>query len=171
MTGALDMPVFSNAAIQFCQSIKVLFKLPLTPSRECDSPVLSDLLEQVPQDGAIGSGTADGADDIRRCQSAIIALGGTAAIPIRKNGRPWKEDCPAARVRNDTLQATRHHGRAFLKCVTGYHERIRAEAKMRCLKFFREHIAGRDTDRQTAEIQIRAALINRFNALGTPEIA
>jgi hypothetical protein len=28
----------------------------------------------------------------------------------------------------------------------------------------------RDPDRQTAEIQIRVALINRFNALGTAEI-
>ena len=32
------------------------------------------------------------------------------------------------------------------------------------------HIAARDTDRQTAEIHIRVALMNRFNALGTAEI-
>jgi hypothetical protein len=30
---------------------------------------------------------------------------------------------------------------------------------------------ARPPDRQTAEIQIRVALINRFNALGTAEIA
>ena len=41
----------------------------------------------------------------RSCHSAIIARGGTAIIPIRKNGRPWKEDCPAAQVRNETLRA------------------------------------------------------------------
>ena len=41
---------------------------------------------------------------------------------------------------------------------------------MRCLKAFGERIAARDLDRQTAEIQIRIALINRFNALGTAEI-
>ena len=41
---------------------------------------------------------------------------------------------------------------------------------MWCLKAFGERIAARDTDRQTAEIQIRIALINRFNALGTAEI-
>ena len=35
---------------------------------------------------------------------------------------------------------------------------------------FGERIAARDPDRQTAEIQIRIALINRFNALGTAEI-
>jgi hypothetical protein len=52
----------------------------------------------------------------------------------------------------------------------GYHARSRAEAKMRCLKSFGERIAARDPDRQTAEIHIRVALINRFNALGTAEI-
>jgi hypothetical protein len=33
-----------------------------------------------------------------------------------------------------------------------------------------ERIAATDPDRQTAEIQIRAALMNRFSALGTAEI-
>jgi hypothetical protein len=141
-----------------------------TPSREGDSPVLPDLLDQIPQDEDIGTVTADGAYDTRRCHSAINARGGTAVIPIRKNGRTWKEDCPAARVRNETLRATRHYGRAFWKRLTGYHERSRAEAKMRCLKSFGERIAARDPDRQTAEIHIRVALINRFNALGTAEI-
>ena len=41
---------------------------------------------------------------------------------------------------------------------------------MHCIKAFGERIAARDTDRQTAEIQIRVALVNRFNALGTADI-
>ena len=141
-----------------------------TPSREGDSPVLPDLLDQIPQGEDIGTVTADGAYDTRRCHSAVISRGGTAIIPIRKNGRPWKEDCPAARARNETLRATRHYGRAFWKRLTGYHARSRVEAKMRCLKSFGERIAARDPDRQTAEIHIRVALMNRFNALGTAEI-
>jgi hypothetical protein len=32
-------------------------------------------------------------------------------------------------------------------------------------------MAARGPDRQTAEIHIRVALVNRFNALGTAEIA
>ncbi|MBU3030301.1 IS5/IS1182 family transposase, partial [Paracoccus sp. XHP0099] len=35
---------------------------------------------------------------------------------------------------------------------------------------FGERIASRDPDRQTAEIHIRIALMNRFNALGQAEI-
>jgi len=40
---------------------------------------------------------------------------------------------------------------------------------MRCLKAFAERIPARDPTRQTAEIHIRVALINRFNALATAE--
>lgn len=141
-----------------------------TPSREGDSPVLPDLLGQIPEDEDIGTVTADGAYDTRRCHGAVIARGGTAIIPTRRNGRAWKEDCPAAKARNETLRATRHYGRAFWKRWTGYHARSRVEAKMRCLKAFGERIAARDPDRQTAEIHIRVALINRFNALGTAHV-
>ena len=141
-----------------------------TSSSDGDSPVLPELLNQIPEDEDIGTVTADGAYDTRRCHTAIIDRQATAIIPIRKNGRPWKEDCPAAIARNETLRATRHYGRAFWKRWTGYHVRSRIEAKMRCLKAFGERIAARDPDRQTAEIQIRIALMNRFSALGTPEI-
>lgn len=41
---------------------------------------------------------------------------------------------------------------------------------MRCLKSFGERIASRDPDRQAAELRIRIALMNRFNALGQAKI-
>jgi len=41
---------------------------------------------------------------------------------------------------------------------------------MRCLISFGERIAACDPDRQTAEIHIRIARMNRFNALGTAEV-
>lgn len=141
-----------------------------TPSRDGDSPVLLELLDQVPQDEPIGTVTADGAYDTRRCHTAVLERDAVPIIPIRKNGRPWKDDGPAARVPNETLRATRHYGRAFWKRWTGYHIRSRIEAKMRCFKAFGERIAARDPDHQTAEVQIRIALMNRFNALGTAEI-
>ena len=141
-----------------------------TSSRDGDSPVLPDLLDQIPPDEQIGTVIGDGAFDTRRCHTAILDRGGTAVIPIRKNGRLWKEDCPAACARNDILRATRRFGRANWKQWSGYHARSRIEARMRCLKSFGERIASRDPDRQTAEVHIRIALMNRFNALGTAEI-
>ena len=141
-----------------------------TPSREGDSPVLPDLLDQIPRDEQIGTVTADGAFDTRRCHTAIVDRGATAIIPIRRNGRPWKEDCAAAKARNEILRASRHFGRAFWKRWTGYHERSRIEAQMRRLKAFGERTASRDPDRQVAEIHTRIALMNRFSALGRAEI-
>lgn len=114
------------------------------PNSDGDSPILPELLNQIPQSKEIGTVTADGAYDTRRCQAAIIDLQATPIIPIRKIGRPWKEDCPAAITRNETLRATRHYGRAFWKRWTGYHVRSRMEAKMRCLEAFGERIAARD---------------------------
>jgi hypothetical protein len=101
-----------------------------TPSRDGDSPVLPELLDPIPDGEEIGIVTADGANDTRRCHTAITDRQATAIIPIRKNGRPWKEDCPAAIARNETLRATRHCGRALWKRWTGYHIRSRIEAKM-----------------------------------------
>ncbi|MFC0280490.1 IS5 family transposase [Falsigemmobacter intermedius] len=141
-----------------------------TSSRHGDSPVLPDLLDQIPPDEQIGTVTGDGAFDTRRCHTAILERGGTAVIPIRRNGRLWEEDCSAAPARNDILRATRHLGRANWKHWSGYHVRSRIEARMRCLKSFGERIPSRDPDRQTAEVHIRIALMNRFNALGTADI-
>ncbi len=98
-----------------------------TASSDGDSPVLPELLDQIPEGEEIGTVTADGAYDTRRCHTAIVDHQATAIIPIRKNGRPWKEDCPAAIARNETLRATRHYGRALWKRWTGYHARSRIE--------------------------------------------
>lgn len=141
-----------------------------TPSSDGDSPILPELLNHIPEGEEIGTLTADGAYDTRCCHAAIIDRQATPIIPIRKNGRPWKEDCPAAIARNETLRATRHYGRAFWTRWIRYHVRSRIEAKMRCLKAFGERVAARHPDSQTAEIQICVAFINRFNALGTAEI-
>jgi len=101
-----------------------------TPSSDGDGPVLPELLNQIPEGEEIGTVTTDGVYDTRRCHTAIIDRQATPIIPIHKNGRPWKEDCPAARARNETLRATRHYGRASWKRWTGYHIRSRIEAKM-----------------------------------------
>ncbi len=167
--------------------------------------MLPDLLGQRPEDEQTGTLTASS----RQITSQSLAGQGTAAtthaaatrlstarqgmtaslrgierdavpvIRIRRNGRAWKEDCPAARARNETLRATRHDGRAFWKRWTGYHARSRIEADplmvckqttagqwMRCLKAFGGCIMARDPDRQTAGIQ--TAVASTADRLGEP---
>jgi chromosome condensin MukBEF MukE localization factor len=39
---------------------------------------------------------------------------------------------------------------------------------MRCFKLLGERVMASDFDRQVAELQIRATILNRFTRLGTP---
>ena len=87
-----------------------------TSSRERDSPVLPDLLDQIAPDQEIATVTGDGAFDTRRC--------------------------PAARARNDILRNTRLLGRTIWKQWSGYHVRSRIKAKMHGLKSLGERIAS-----------------------------
>jgi hypothetical protein len=41
---------------------------------------------------------------------------------------------------------------------------------MHCFKLLSERVMARDFDRQVAELQIRAAILNRFTALGTKKL-
>jgi len=144
--------------------------LEFTSSRQGDSPILPELLSQIPTGEDIETVTADGAYDTRRCHTAILERGAEPIIPIRRNGRAWKPDCPAAISRNDILEATRRLGRSIWKKWVGYHARSRVEAQMNRLKLIGDRIMSRDPDRQTAEIQIRIAIMNRCSALGRADI-
>lgn len=59
-------------------------------------------------------------------------------------------------------------GRALWRQVSGYHRRSRVETTMHCVKLLGQRLSAREFDRQVAEIQIRAAILNRFTALGIP---
>ena len=62
----------------------------ITSSNVGDAPVLPDLLNQIPSDQDIGSVTADGAYDTRKCHETIAARNAHAVILPRKNAKPWK---------------------------------------------------------------------------------
>lgn len=103
-----------------------------TACRAMDAPFLPDLLDQIPADEEIGSVTADGACDTRKCHEAIVARGAAAVIPPRKNATPWKPTSPGAVARNEVLRASKYLGRAIWRRWSGYHSRSRVESKMNC---------------------------------------
>jgi hypothetical protein len=140
-----------------------------TSSSIGDAPVLPDLLNQIPSDEEIGSATADGAYDTRKCHYAIAARNAHAVIPPRKNAKLWKPDTPGARARNEAVRSSKYLGRALWRQLSGYHRRSRVETKMHCVKLLGQRLSARDFDRQVAEIQIRAAILNGFTALGIPQ--
>lgn len=140
----------------------------ITGSHIGDAPVLPDLLDQIPEDQEIGSVTADGAYDTRKCHDAIADRGAHAVIPPRRNAKPWKVITAGAMARNEALRAARYLGRALWRRWSGYHRRSRVETKMHCVKLLGQRLMARDFDRQVAEIQVRIAILNGYTALGIP---
>ena len=140
----------------------------VTDNRTGDAPMLPCLLDQIGDDEPIASVSGDGAYDTKCCHEAIARRGEEAIIPTRGNAKPWKDRWPGAEARNAILEATRRLGRKIWKKWTGYHRRNLVETKMRCLKLLRERVTARDVDRQVAELQVRAAVLDRFTRLGTP---
>ncbi len=140
----------------------------ITGSGVGDGPVLPDLLGQIPANEPIVSVTADGAYDTRGCRDAIANRGADAVIPPRRNAKPWEKDSPGVEARNEALRAIKRLGRTIWRRWSGYHRRSRAETKMNCMKLLGQKLMARDFDRQTAELQVRIAILNRYTALGIP---
>ena len=140
----------------------------ITGSHIGDAPVLPDLLNQIPADEQIGSVTADGAYDTRKCHKAIADRGAHAVIPPRKNAKLWKTVTAGAMARNEALRASKYLGRALWRRWSGYHRRSRVETKMHCVKLLGQRLMARDFDRQVAELQVRIAVLNGYTALGMP---
>ena len=145
-----------------------------------DAPMLPELLNQVPPDQTIGSLTADGAYDTRKCHDASAAHGAHAlAIMLEpmahkarshsaKNAKPWKPRRAGAIARTKAVNASRYLGRALWRRWSGYHRRSRVETTMHCVTRMGQRLVARDYDRQVAEIQLRIAVLNRYTALGIP---
>lgn len=140
----------------------------ITGSHIGDAPVLPDLLNQIPADEQIGSVTADGAYDTRKCHNAIADRGAHAVIPPRKNAKLWKTVIAGAMARNEALRASKYLGRALWRRWSGYHRRSRVETKMHCVKLLGQRLMARDFDRQVAELQVRIAVLNGYTARGMP---
>lgn len=102
----------------------------ITESPIGDAPVLPDLLDRIPAAQEIGSVTADGACDTRKCHDAIADRGAHAVIPPRKNAKPWKAVTPGAVAGNEALQASKTLGRAIWR--TGVDATDEAVSKPSC---------------------------------------
>lgn len=130
--------------------------------------MLSELLEQIPPDQAIGSVTADGAYDTRKCHDAIAARRAHGAIPPRMNAKPRKPSSAGAVARNKAVNASQSLDRAIWRKWSGYHRQSRVESKMNCTKLLVQSLMSRDFDAPVAELQIRIAVLNRYTSLGIP---
>jgi len=130
--------------------------------------MLPGLLDQIPADQELGSVTADGAYDTRKCHDAIADLGANAIIPPRRNARFWTPKTTGAVARNEAPRASRYLGRAIWRRCSGDHRRSRVETRMHCVKLLGQRLLARELDRRGADLQVRIAVLNRYTALGIP---
>lgn len=57
------------------------------------------------------------------------------------------------------------------KAWNGYHRRSLVETKMLCIKRLGERVMSRTFERQVNGLHIRAAILNKFTELGSPQTA
>ena len=140
----------------------------VTANAAGDAPTLPDLLAQIPDEERIVSVGGDGAYDTKDCHAAIAERGADPIIPVRRNGKIWTRDGPSFDARNETLRAMKYLGRTIWKKWSGYHRRSLVETKMHCFKLLDQRLAARTFEAQINELKARAAILNRFSEIGTP---
>ncbi|WP_426960180.1 IS5 family transposase [Muricoccus radiodurans] len=141
----------------------------VTDQRHGDGEIVPNLLAQLPKAERIGAISSDGAFDARSVYEASAAREAALVVPPRRNSKPWRTKTTGAAARNESLRAIRRLGRRLWKCWSGYHRRSLAETAMSRLKCLGERLSARDPARQVAEVQIRCAILDTFNALGIPD--
>ena len=97
-------------------------------------------------------GTDEETLKIRAVEVTASSIGATSKCPDAIAARP-----------------SQYLGRALWRHLTGCHRKSRVETKMHCLKLPGQRLSARDFDRWVAQIQIRAAILNGFTALGIPK--
>ncbi|WP_276308244.1 IS5 family transposase [Roseovarius nitratireducens] len=149
----------------------------VTGSHIGDSPMLPELLDQIPADQEVGSVTADGAYDTRKCHDAIADRGVHAVVPPRRNAKPWKashqhQGCRGAQRVPAGLEIPRSCDLATMERIPPLEPRRDQDAlyepKVREAKLLGQRLMARDFDRQIAEIHVRIAVLNGYTALGIP---
>jgi hypothetical protein len=141
----------------------------MTDHRHGDGEIVPGLLAQLRPEERIGVISGDGAYDTHGVYEASAACGAALVVPPRRNGRPWKVHTTGAAERNESLRAIQYLGRRLRKRWSGYHRRSLAETAMSRLKRLGERLSARNPARQVAEVKIRCAILNTFNALGMPD--
>ena len=140
----------------------------LTTNNVSDSPVLGELLDQVPPTEQSDPHCTDGAYDTKLCRQVISDRDAHAVIPPRKNAKPWKDKNLGFVERNELLKTVKHLGRTLWKKWSGYHRRSLVETKMHCIKLLGDKLTSRSFPSQVNEIHARVAVLNKFTELGRP---
>ena len=138
----------------------------VTAKEVVDPRGLPRLLKQI--EAPVGRVYADGAYDARGCYEAIHQKGARAVIPPRKGSALWADEY--LKDRNDNPRRVRERGAGAWKKRAKYHRRSLAEtAVFRFKTIFSDKLKSGEGGRQTTEVLVRCAAMNRMTGLGMPQ--
>ena len=183
----------THIAVDF--ETRAILDLTNTSAHTHDNTQLIPLLEQVQQDYCSDSGNCS--DCNGSCNSKIKTIIGDGAYHARENyiritreqgielitpppsnavehlntGRHFQwYDTPGWEERNRVVRYIDKHGLAKWQANTNYHRRNLVEnAFFRLKTIFGERLKSRTESNQLVEQQLKASIINAFNALGLPK--
>jgi hypothetical protein len=144
-----------------------LWAIEVTDNATGDAPMLPFLLDQIPAEEVVASVSDDGAYNTKGCHEAIAQRGAQALIPTRKNAKPWasvpvlKRAMPSWQPPAGLAESSGRSGMDIIGTAL-------SKPKC-CLNLLGERIVAGDFDRQVAELQVRAAIPNRFTRFDTPK--
>jgi len=141
----------------------------LTDSNVDDANVVSDLVDQIPEDKNITRFTADGAYDNNAIYELFAQLGAKVVVPPIKTAVTSRARPRGAKARNRTINRVRKVGRRMWKKETGYQRQARAENTFfRYKQFFGGRLRSRHPDNQETEARLACTILNRMFQLGSP---
>jgi hypothetical protein len=171
--------IFSDAAIQFCLSIKCLFGLALCQSLGW----VESLLRMAGLDWKVSDfstvrrrqwrkvhlGIDANTLEIRAIEVSDNSVGDAPMLPELLDQTPLDETVASVSGdgANDT-KASHRLGRSIWKKWGGYHRRSLAETKMHGFKRLGERVMARTFEPQVMELHVRVEPRNRFTQLGRP---
>jgi len=98
-----------------------------------------------------------------------MVRGAIPVIPPRKTAR--RRNVAVFVHRNAAIAACRRLGQQIWKHWSGYHQHSLVETKVHCIKRVGERVMEKTFERQVAELNNRAVILNRFTELGRPQTA
>ena len=142
----------------------------VTHNDKKDGQLLEPLLKGVEAD--IEQVSADGAYDQRSCYDVLSEHNVKTAIPPRKDAKIWQHgNCKAVpHPRDESLRASRKHGRKKWKRLCHYHRRALAETTMfRFKTTFTATAFSRLFDNQVVELKLKCKALNKMIQLAKPQ--
>jgi hypothetical protein len=132
-----------------------------------DSPILPELLAQIPLDEPVASICGDGSYNPKGCHAVIAQTGPGADTPAQERKAVEREAGGGRRTQRSAAGLLKAWAR-YLDEWSGYHRRSLMETKMHGCIPMGERVMARTFERQVAELHVRGGLLNRFAQLGRP---